>query len=160
MKILDSSDGSIIDGVFFTPMKIIENPSGDLYHVVRKSSSGFVGFGEAYISTIQKGKVKGWKKHHKMTMNIVVPSGEVCIVIYDDRPESATCHAFFEITLSLDNYVRLTIPPNLWAAFLGIGAKSNIILNVADCEHDESKSEAVEFQAIPYIWGSNVRSGR
>ena len=147
-----NGDSSMIDGLILTPMKIIGHPKGDLYHVIKSSSIGFRGFGESYISSINMGEVKGWKKHHKMTMNIVIPKGEVCIAIFDDRPTSLTRNSFYEVKLSINNYARLTIPPNLWAAFLGNADDGSIILNVADFEHNESESDSLDFIEMPYVW--------
>ena len=41
-----------------------------------------------------------------------------------------------DVTLSHSNYKRLTIPPGLWVAFEGIGMNLNLLLNIADLEHD------------------------
>ena len=142
----------MIDGVTLTPTKIIKNPNGNIYHVLKKSDAGYLGFGEAYISTIEVGKIKGWKKHYNMTMNVVIPFGRVCIVVFDDRPLSPTCNSFFETVLSPDNYSRLTIPAGLWSAFLGVGVENSMILNISDCIHNNSASESLEFSEIPYIW--------
>jgi dTDP-4-dehydrorhamnose 3,5-epimerase len=145
----------MIHGVILTPMKIIDNPNGDIYRVMRKIDTGYLGFGEAYISTIKVGKIKGWKKHHNMTMNLVVPVGRVSIVIFDDRPSSPTRDSFLETTLSMENYYRITIPPGLWCAFMGIGLETSMILNISDSVHNDSVSESVCFSEIPYIWETN-----
>ena len=62
-----------MDGVILTPLKQIYNSKGDIFHAMKKSDKGFNGFGEAYFSTILKGEIKGWKKHTRMTLNIIVP---------------------------------------------------------------------------------------
>ena len=142
----------MIDGVTLTPMKIIDNPNGDIYHVLKKSDVGYLGFGEAYISIIEVGKIKGWKKHHNMTMNVVIPVGSVCVVIFDDRPSSPTRNSFFETVLSIDNYFRITIPAGLWSAFMGVGLENSMIFNISDCIHNDSRSESLAFCEIPYIW--------
>ena len=142
----------MIDGVTLTPTKIIKNPNGNIYHVLKKSDAGYLGFGEAYISTIEVGKIKGWKKHYNMTMNVVIPVGSVCVVIFDDRPSSPTRNSFFETVLSIDNYFRITIPAGLWSAFMGVGLENSMIFNISDCIHNDSRSESLAFCEIPYIW--------
>ena len=73
----------ILDGVTLTPLKKIGHPKGDIFHAMKASDEGFSGFGEAYFSTINKFEIKGWKKHTKMILNLVVPIGEIKFVVYD-----------------------------------------------------------------------------
>lgn len=139
-----------IDGVILTPLKKIQHEQGDIYHGMKKSDPGFSGFSEAYFSTILFGEIKSWKKHLKMTLNLVVPVGEIRFILYDEREESSTKYIFFEITLSLNNFYRLTVPPNIWVAFQGIGKSTNLLLNIANLEHDPLEIERKELNNIPY----------
>ena len=90
-----------IEGVVLTDLKMIHHSQGDIYHAMKKSDEGFEGFGEAYFSTIKKNEVKGWKKHQEMTMNIIVPIGEVTFVLFDDRENSSSINSFFKIELKI-----------------------------------------------------------
>lgn len=142
-----------IDGVILTPLKQIFHPKGDVWHAMKCSDNGFEGFGEAYFSTIHCGDIKPWKKHLKMTLNFVVPVGKIRVVIFDDRPQSSTKGNFFDITLSHDNYQRITIPAGLWVAFSGIGESLNLLLNVANLEHDPMEVERKDsLNNIKYQW--------
>ena len=143
---------SKIEGVTVSPLKKIINPKGDILHAIKSGSNGFNGFGEAYFSMIKKGCVKGWKKHLKMTLNLVVPQGEIRFVVYDDRENSLTKMKFFQINLSLDNYCRLTVSPGLWVAFQGISEGFNLLLNVANIEHDPDESRNVSLKKIAFNW--------
>jgi len=145
-------DETVIDGVLITPLKRIQHPKGDLFHVIKKSSDGFTSFGEIYISTVKNNEIKGWKKHHKMTLNLVVPAGEVRVVIFDDCVSSTTNGKFQEVILSVENYVRLTIPPNLWVAFQGKSLGLNMMLNIADIEHDPEEAATQELDEIYFSW--------
>jgi len=139
-----------IDGIIITSLKKIIHPKGDIFHGMKKGDVGFSGFGEAYFSTIKKGQVKGWNRHKKMYLNLVVPIGEVTFVIYDDREEGN----FFKVTLSPSNYKRLTVPPGLWMGFKGSGGgKNNLILNLASIEHDSNEIERLNLSQIDYNWG-------
>lgn len=135
-----------MDGVILTPLKQIFNVKGDIFHAMRKSDSGYAGFGEAYFSTIDKNDIKGWKKHVKMTMNIVVPIGEIEFVIYDDK-----INEFFNLRLSQNNYQRLTVKPELWMAFRGV-AEYNLLLNIANFEHNEEETINKGLNKIKYEW--------
>ncbi len=133
-----------MDGVTLTPLKKITHPKGDIFRAMKVSDDGFYGFGEAYFSTINKGDIKGWKRHAKMTLNLVVVTGEV---------EFAVCNGddFFSVKLSKDNYQRLTVQPSLWVAFKGL-SDENMLLNLASIEHDPSESESVDLNAFDYGW--------
>ena len=135
-----------MDGVILTPLKQIHNPKGDVFHAMKKSDAGFNGFGEAYFSTIHKDNIKGWKKHTKMTLNLVVPVGKIEFVVYDENTKE-----FFSIELSQNNYQRLTVKPNLCMAFRGLGENS-ILLNLASIEHDPSEAINIKLSEIKYEW--------
>ena len=64
-----------VDGVLVTPLKKINNSKGDILHALKKSDPDFSNFGEAYFSIIKKGEIKGWNRHKKMTINLIVPVG-------------------------------------------------------------------------------------
>lgn len=133
-----------VNGVLLTPLTQIFHPKGDVYHAMKKSDSGFDGFGEAYFSTIHKSDIKGWKKHTQMTLNLVVPLGEIEFIIYDGTD-------FFSTKLSQTNYQRLTVAPNLWVAFRGVG-ETNMLLNLANMEHDPSEALNLALDEISYAW--------
>ena len=135
-----------MDGIILTPLKQIRTSKGSVLHAMKKSDIGFDGFGETYFSTVNKNDIKGWKKHTEMTLNLVVPVGKMEFVIYNDKN-----HNFFNVTISQDNYQRLTISPGFWLAFRGLDEK-NILLNIASIEHDPSESESIDLDKIIYDW--------
>jgi dTDP-4-dehydrorhamnose 3,5-epimerase len=143
-----------IEGVILTPLNKICHPKGDILHGMKKCDEGFTGFGEAYFSTINNGEIKGWNRHKKITLNLIVPVGEVTFVIYDERKKSRSNSKFFEVELSLSNYQRLTVPPELWIAFKGKNNNTNIILNIADMEHDPDEIERLDLDQFDYDWES------
>lgn len=143
--------GVLPAGVRLTPLRIIPGESGDVLHGLKASDSEYVSFGEAYFSTVKQGSRKGWKKHTRMTLNLVVPVGEIGFVLFDDREKKP---AFFEVALSRKNYQRLTVPPGIWMAFYGIGEEENMLLNIASIPHDPKEAETLplENDHIPYQW--------
>ena len=140
----------MIEGLVLTPLKQIYHPKGDVFHGMKKTDPGFVDFGEAYFSTIHAGDIKPWKKHLRMTLNLIVPVGLVRFVIYDDRAESTTQGQTTTIELGPGNYQRLTVPPGLYMAFEGIGEDLNLLLNVADMEHNPDEVQRVDLDRFPY----------
>ena len=135
-----------MDGIILSQLKQIFNPKGDIFHAMKKSDEGFAGFGEAYFSTVNAGEIKGWKKHEEMTLNLITIMGEIEFVVYDGN-------SFFNVKLSKENYQRLTVRPGLWIAFRGLGDE-NILLNLANVEHNENESKTVKIDFFDYNWGN------
>ena len=140
----------MIEGLILTPLQVVSNPKGDIYHALKASAPGYHGFGEAYFSSIARGLTKGWKRHNRNTLNLVVPVGEIRFIVYDDRAESSTCGQFADVYLGLSsNYSRLTVPPSLWMAFQGVG-EFNLLLNIIDHEHDSAKADNKDLSEIVF----------
>lgn len=141
-----------VDGVVITPLKEIQVAGGNVLHAMKATDQGYVGFGEAYFSQIEARAIKPWKRHRKMTLNLVVPIGAIRFVIFDDRPNSFTQGKFQQVVLSPGNYSRLTIPPMLWMAFQGISNGVSLLLNIADILHDPSESDRKSIDEIAFVW--------
>jgi dTDP-4-dehydrorhamnose 3,5-epimerase len=142
----------IISEITLTPLRIIPGSSGDVMHALKQHENSFHGFGEAYFSIVQHQAVKGWKKHHRMILNLIVPSGAIRFVLYDDRPESKDFKTIREFVLSKENYQRLTVPAGVWMAFQGVSDQLNMLLNIASIPHDPTEAETLPLrnEIIPY----------
>jgi dTDP-4-dehydrorhamnose 3,5-epimerase len=141
-----------IEGVILTQLKQIYHSKGNVFHVMKRSDLGFKGFGEVYFSTVKYKNIKAWKKHTKMTLNLTVPIGKVKFVLFDDRENSVSRGKFFETELSINNYQRLTIPPNIWIGFEGVARSLNLLLNLANMEHDPDEIIRLDLDKIDYNW--------
>jgi len=130
--------------IILTPLKIVKNQKGDILHGMKKSDDEYNGFGEAYFSRVNKGVIKGWKKHLRMVLNLVVPIGIIEFVIYDEGKDE-----FYNIVLSNENYCRLTVYPGLWMAFRGL-SNENMLLNIASIEHIKDEAVSVDLNEIKY----------
>ncbi len=141
----------MIDGVTLHDEKQITVPKGNIFHAIKSNSEGFCGFGEAYFSQIEKGAIKGWKRHNRYTLNIVVPVGAIRFVIYDDREGSKTYGKFEDIVISVkDNYKRLSVAPGLWMAFQGVGDGVSMLMDVIPDLHDDSEADRKSLEEIGY----------
>ena len=125
----------MIDGVIHTPLSVFPGEKGSVLRAIRKDDDGYNGFGEAYFSTVDQGKIKAWKKHTIMYCNLVVIEGEGKFNLFDDRQTSQTQNQNMSLLLSRNNYARLTIPPHIWFGFKGLG-HNNVILNMASLIFD------------------------
>jgi dTDP-4-dehydrorhamnose 3,5-epimerase len=136
--------GSIVE---VTQLKKIKNSNGDVWHALKSSESNYVGFGEAYFSWVMPGSIKGWKRHNEMTMNIVVPLGNVRFVFFTDSKKEFQVEEIGEI-----RYVRLTIPPGIWFGFKGISSTPSIVMNIASIEHDPLEVDRLNLQDLEFNW--------
>ena len=68
--------------IMVSPLKRIPTKGGDVLHVLRDFDSGYNGFGEVYFTFIERGAIKAWKCHQRMTLNLVVPIGEISFVFH------------------------------------------------------------------------------
>jgi dTDP-4-dehydrorhamnose 3,5-epimerase len=134
----------LLNGIHITPLKRISNPKGDIYHALNGKDADFSSFGEAYFTTIIHGETKGWKRHQRMVMNLIVPEGEVLFHFHDEVLGMTKT-----IALGTRQYARLCVQPGLWMAFTGLGSGLNLILNVASIAHDPSESDSADLCRFP-----------
>ncbi|MEQ8352768.1 MAG: dTDP-4-dehydrorhamnose 3,5-epimerase [Leptospiraceae bacterium] len=138
--------------IVLTPLDIIEAPGGEVMHAMKASSPGFHGFGEAYFSVIDYGVIRAWKKHNRMTMNLVVPVGQVRFVFCEEPGPGSS--SFKEIILSRENYQRITVPPGIWFGFQGLDARPSVLLNLASIEHDPKEVERRQISEMDFDWSN------
>lgn len=141
---------AMIKDVIITKLDTIDALGGQVMHAMKESSVGYEGFGEAYFSQVDKGAIKAWKRHKKMTLNLLVPVGKIRFVLFDDREISKP--QFQEVIISKDNYYRLTVPPMIWLGFQGLFSGPSLLLNIANIEHDPNEVDRREINKINYKW--------
>jgi dTDP-4-dehydrorhamnose 3,5-epimerase len=135
-----------LNEICVTPLKRISVTGGDVLHAMKKSDTGYVDFGEAYFSLVEFGAIKAWKRHLQMTLNLVVPIGEVQFVLMD------SVGLIREERIGEGHYARLTIPPGIWFGFQGVSKKIALLLNIADIEHSPDEVERKELDEVKYDW--------
>lgn len=136
-----------LDDIVVTPLARIPTAGGDVLHAMKQSDKGYAGFGEAYFSWVSTGALKAWKRHTQMTMNVVVPVGQVRFVFHLDGDSS------FRIEeIGVDRYARITVPPGIWFGFQGLGEPQSLVVNIANIPHDPNEVERVVLSDISYPW--------
>ena len=125
--------GNKVDDIKIKELKIFSKQEGDVLHAIKKNDPFIKEFGEVYFSKINYMKIKGWKKHLKMTLNLVVPIGNVKFFFVDSYGNER------KLSIGEDNYVKITIPPNIWFAFKGLKKPYSLIMNFADLEHNKEE---------------------
>ncbi|MBE0613501.1 MAG: dTDP-4-dehydrorhamnose 3,5-epimerase [Burkholderiales bacterium] len=133
--------------ILVTPLARIATAGGDVLHGMKQIDAGYAGFGEAYFSWVIGGGVKAWKRHTRMTMNILVPVGRVKFVFR--LPDA---DAFRVEEIGVDHYVRLTVPPGVWFGFQGLAEPQSLVLNIANIPHEHNEVERLALSEIEYDW--------
>ena len=141
-----------IDGIQVTELAHIPTAGGYVMHGLKRKESSFSGFGEVYFSSIEADKIRGWKKHKEMTLNLIVLLGKIRFVFIDGRRDEKS-NIVDDIVLSPEqNYMRLTVPPGVWMAFQGLAHPNNILVNISNREHDPSESDQVDLETFNFVW--------
>lgn len=135
-----------VSQILRTPLQRILLTEGDVLHAVKKNDPGYVNFGEAYFSQVHFGAIKAWKRHLRMTLNLIVPIGEVIFIFVDGyggiRREK----------IGENDYARLTVPPGIWFGFYGASAPFSLIMNIADIPHDPLEIERGDKSKFKFEW--------
>ena len=132
-----------------TKLKIIEVEKGNVFHGLKSNESDFNGFGEAYFSNINFRKIKAWKRHMKMTCNLIVPEGKVRFIFYDEDSDNKCTYE-----IGRDNYCRITVSPKIWFGFEGLHYPSSLILNISDIPHSPKEIERKKIDSSNFNWST------
>jgi len=135
-----------LNDIIVTQLARIQTPNGDVLHGMKCTDNGYNDFGEAYFSWIDFNSVKAWKRHTKMTMNIIVPIGNVRFVFFNES------EGFRVEEIGVDNYARMTVPPGIWFGFQGLGINQSLLLNISSILHDPTEVERSELHTINFNW--------
>ena len=145
----------MIDGVSVKPLQRIPDERGFIMHMLRSNDPEFQQFGEIYFSTIYPEVIKAWHLHSKMTLNYAVVVGMIKLVLCDKREDSPTRGEIQELYIGQQNYQLVTIPPQVWNGFKGVGNQMAIVANCATHPHDPAEINRMSpfDPSIEYDWG-------
>ena len=125
-----------IDNIKFYKKKIIIHNKGNIMHYINRTNKNFIKFGEVYFSWIKKNKVKGWKFHKKMHMNLTVPVGEIQFTFFDSNLEKNKI-----INLGEKKFGTLYVPPRIWFSFKNLNKnKDSLLVNFSSILHSKTES--------------------
>ena len=91
-----------------------------------------------YMFSIRPGKAKGWGIHREHEDRYAFLSGELEIVLYDERADSNTHGLESRIVLSGYRRQLLVIPRNVWHAERNLGASDVVVVNFPTIPYDHA----------------------
>jgi len=146
----------MISGVQLKKLRPIPDERGVVMELLRSDDALFEKFGQAYLSTVYPGVVKGWHYHKIQTDNFAIVRGMAKVVLYDDRDGSPTRGELAEFFIGEQNPALLKIPPMVLHGVKGIGAEPAYMINCPtepyNAEHPDEYRRPPDDPAIPYDW--------
>jgi dTDP-4-dehydrorhamnose 3,5-epimerase len=136
-----------------TEIESIADHRGSVIKVISEDSTNFAGFGELYFSTVKTGVIKAWRRHKQMTVNLMLVTGKVRLVVLESLENEP------ELDLVLDAQQRklVTIEPGKWYGFQGLSETEAMLMNFANIKHDDLEVERLEHDAagVSYTWATS-----
>lgn len=119
-----------IDGVVLNQTAVIGDDRGVILELVDlRQEYWSAGAPYVYMGTCRPSRAKGWGMHKLHTDRYMVLSGEMLLVLYDDRDDSPTRGIVQEFYLTRDGLNQLSIPPGVWHAHLNPGQTDLVFAN-------------------------------
>ena len=146
----------MIDGVVVKKLNVLADERGYLMEILRNDDSFYEKFGQAYITAVYPGVVKGWHYHEKQVDHFCVVKGMVKVVLYDGRKESPTHGEVNEFFIGEKNPCLVRIPNFVLHGMKGVGTETGILLNIPtehyDYENPDEYRVAPHDNDVPYDW--------
>ena len=128
------SDGTALagnlDGVVVHTPPIQIDHRGSLVEMFTIPDFWAEDFAYAYQSSIRPGMLKGWFAHEHKTDRYHLVSGELLLLLHDDRPESPTRGSTQKLLLSERSVRQVLIPPGVWHLSVNVGTDEAILINL------------------------------
>jgi dTDP-4-dehydrorhamnose 3,5-epimerase len=146
----------MIEGVTVRKLRLIPDERGFLLEMLRSDWEEFDKFGQAYITAVYPGVVKGWHYHKIQTDRFVCVAGMAKVVLYDGREGSPTHGEVNEFFMGTQNPILLKIPPGVMHGFKGISPEVTLIVNIPSELYNYENPDEYRLPAhtdqIPYDW--------
>ncbi|MFN8548861.1 MAG: dTDP-4-dehydrorhamnose 3,5-epimerase family protein [Candidatus Eisenbacteria bacterium] len=146
----------MIEGVVVKPLKVIADERGWLMEIFRDDDPFFRKFGQAYLTVVYPGVVKGWHYHKVQDDHFCVVKGMSKVVLYDRRDDSKTKGEVNEFFMGEKNPILLLIPHGVLHGMKGVGVEPALLLNVPTEHYDYASPDEYRVHPhdndIPYDW--------
>lgn len=108
----------------------------------------------AYFATIRPGVVKGWALHLEHDDRYFTVSGDLEVVLYDEREGSPTHGLVSKIYLTEHRRRLMSIPRGVWHADHNVGQTDVVLANFPTVPYDHAKPDKyrlpLDTDRIPY----------
>lgn len=122
-----------------------KNPKGNIIKLINENDKFSKFKGEAYISKINKNKIKAWKLHKKANLNLFIIYGKIILVTLNKNK-------FHQINLDYKYHNRIYIPKGTIFGFQNLSANQTYILSISDVVYDKKESLSFKLKEFEYNW--------
>jgi dTDP-4-dehydrorhamnose 3,5-epimerase len=136
-----SSLGSGIDGVVVLKPPVHVDHRGALVEMYTDPAFWNAPFAYAYQTSIRPGMLKGWFAHEKKVDRYHIVSGELLVLLYDDREGSPTRGISQKFVLSEKSARQVLIPPLVWHLSMNVGTTDAILVNLPSTHYDHDNPD-------------------
>ena len=140
-----SKDGQLlsgnISGVFVHKPPVHVDHRGELVEMFTMPDFWEAEFAYAYQTSIRPGMLKGWFAHEKKLDRYHIASGELLVLLYDDRENSPTKGMVQKIVLAATTNRQVMIPPYVWHLSVNIGSVDAILVNLPSTHYDHQNPD-------------------
>lgn len=146
----------MIDGVAVRQLRVIPDERGYLMEMLRSDWPEFERFGQAYVTAVYPGVVKGWHYHRIQTDHFICVGGMAKVVLYDRREDSPTQGEVNEFFVGQLNPILLKIPPGVVHGFKAVSPEMTLIVNIPTELYEYDNPDEYRLpphtDQIPYDW--------
>lgn len=114
---------------------------GFVREVLRCDDPFFKQFGQAYVSAVNSGVIKGFHKHFRQTEHITCIYGQVKLVLVDFRDGNKN---IYEYNLSPLAPKLVVVEPDVWYGWRGLGLETSLLMNITTEPYDSKNPDGVK----------------
>lgn len=149
-------ENKVITGVESKILKVVPDERGRLMEILRSDDAIFNQFGQVYLTTTYPGVVKAWHYHKKQADTICCISGMICLVLWDDRPDSLTKGGLNTFCIGTYRPLLVKVPAGVYHGWKCISQEEALIINIPTqpyCYNDPDEYRMdPHLCEIPYNW--------
>lgn len=140
-----SSSGEVIsgsiNGVVVSKPPVHSDHRGSLVEMFTHPDFWNFNFAYAYQTSIRPGMLKGWFAHEHKNDRYHLVTGELLVLLYDDREDSPTRGLTQKLVLSEATSRQVLIPAQVWHLSLNIGNSDAILVNLPSTHYDHENPD-------------------
>ena len=146
----------MIAGVKTEKLRVIPDERGRLMEILRNDDEVYSQFGQVYMTTTYPQVIKAWHYHKMQDDNIVVITGMLKLVLFDDREDSPTRGEINELFIGVHHPMLVHVPSNVYHGWKCISEGEAIVINTVTRPYDYARPDEYRLpydtDQIPYDW--------
>lgn len=130
-----------IEGVVVHQPPVHSDHRGELVEMFTTPEFWHQPFAYAYQTSIRPGMLKGWFAHLHKEDRYHIVSGELLLLLFDDRPGSPTRGNALKLLLSDRSARQVFVPRRVWHLSLNVGQVDAILVNLPTTHYNHANPD-------------------